>query len=312
MEKSLKEFIHHAWGSQDSEWFPGPQPISIERRHFSMLKRQPYVVCEKTDGIRYMLVSWTFEDRRACVLVDRAFQTRPVAMAVPRDTVLDGELVHGRDGKWLYMIYDAVMIKGQNVSQQPLTERLAAAAKLVKSVLRSTKDVFEMRVKEMVPLESIHELKPLDKFPYETDGIVLTPVNEPVRVGTHETLFKWKPHDRITIDFLVHGKYLCVQDKGQIYPEAEVTTQEVSDGTIVECGYGENGWYPVKVRTDKTHPNNRRTYMRTIVNLRENILLKEFLVFSNGPREEQNSRGNVRQPQQVGSVYSSQLPVAQA
>lgn len=312
MEKSLKEFIHHTWGSQDSEWFPGPQPISIERRHFSMLKRQPYVVCEKTDGIRYMLVSWTFEDRRACVLVDRAFQTRPVAMAVPRDTVLDGELVHGRDGKWLYMIYDAVMIKGQNVSQQPLTERLAAAAKLVKSVLRSTKDVFEMRVKDMVPLESIHELKPLDKFPYETDGIVLTPVNEPVRVGTHETLFKWKPHDRITIDFLVHGKYLCVQDKGQIYPEAEVTTQEVQDGTIVECGYGENGWYPVKVRTDKNHPNNRRTYMRTVVNLRENILLKEFLVFSNGPRPEQDSRGNVRQSQQVGSVYSSQLPVAQA
>ena len=308
MEKSLKGFIQQAWGTQDSEWFPGPQPVSIERRHFSMLKRQPYVVCEKTDGTRYMLVSWTFEERRVCVLVDRAFQTRPVAMAVPRDTVLDGELVQARDGKWLYMIYDAVMVKGQNVASAPLTERLAAAAKLIKGVLRSTKDAFEMRVKEMVPLESIRDLKPLDKFPYETDGIVLTPVNEPVRTGTHETLFKWKPHDRITIDFLVYGKYLCVQDKGQIYPEAEITHQEVSDGTIVECGYGPNGWYPVKVRTDKKHPNNRRTYMRTIVNLRENILLKEFLVFSN----EQDDRGNVRQSQQVGSVYSSQLPVAQA
>lgn len=309
MEKSLKEFIRNAWGTQDSEWFPGPQPISIERRHFPMLKRQPYLVCEKTDGTRYMLVSWTFEERRVSVLVDRAFQTRPVAMAIPRDTVLDGELVQGRDGKWLYMIYDAVLIKGQNVAAQPLTERLAAAAKLIKGVLRSTKDAFEMRVKTMLPLESIHELKPLDQFPYETDGIVLTPVNEPVRTGTHETLFKWKPHDRITIDFLVYGKYLCVQDKGQIYPEAEVTHQNVLDGTIVECGYGDKGWYPVKVRTDKTHPNNRRTYMRTIVNLRENILLKEFLVFSNGKREELDNRGDVRQPQQVGSVYSSQLPV---
>ena len=65
MEKSLKEFIRDAWGTQDSEWFPGPQPISIERRHFPMLKRQPYLVCEKTDGTRYMLVSWTFDERRA-------------------------------------------------------------------------------------------------------------------------------------------------------------------------------------------------------------------------------------------------------
>jgi hypothetical protein len=227
-------------------------------------------------------VSWTFEDRRVCVLVNRAFQTRPVTMAVPRDTILDGELVESKDGKWLYMIYDAVLVKGQDVTKQPLTQRLEAASKLIKSVLKSTKDAFEMRVKTMVPLGNIRELKPLDEFPYETDGLVFTPVNEPVRLGTHETLFKWKPHERITIDFLVHGKYLCVQDKGQIYPEAEITHQKVEEGTIVECGYGEKGWYPVKVRTDKTHPNNRRTYMRTVVNLRENISQKEFLAFSNG------------------------------
>ena len=30
------KFIHHVWGSKD--YFPGPQPISIERKHFPILK----------------------------------------------------------------------------------------------------------------------------------------------------------------------------------------------------------------------------------------------------------------------------------
>ena len=281
MNKSLKEFIAQVWDGSDPERFPGPQPISIERRHFPMLKRQPYVVCEKTDGTRYMLACWTFEDKRTCVIVDRAFQTRDVPMAIPRQTLLDGELVQAKDGKWLYMVYDAVAVNGQVVAHLPLTQRLERAAKLVKGILRSKKDPFEIRVKKMIPLEKIQTLPSLEEFPYETDGIVITPVNERIRTGTHETLFKWKPHNRITIDFLVRGKTLCVQDKGVLHAEAELYHWDAQDGVIVECGYGENGWCPVKIRTDKTHPNNRRTYSRTIVNLRENIQLKEFLQFSN-------------------------------
>ena len=122
----------------------------------------------------------------------------------------------------------------------------------------------------------------LDSFEYETDGLVFTPIEEPIRTGTHETLFKWKPHDRITIDFeLKLGKDLYVQDRGIPYKEAELHIQnqrkDLVDGTIVECGYGDLGWFVEKVRTDKTYANNRRTYFRTCVNLREAIQLKEFI-----------------------------------
>ena len=50
MSSSLREhvvkFIHHVWGSKD--YFPGPQPISIERKHFPILKGAEYVVCENS------------------------------------------------------------------------------------------------------------------------------------------------------------------------------------------------------------------------------------------------------------------------
>ena len=53
--------------------------------------------------------------------------------------------------------------------------------------------------------------------------------------------------------------------------------QEVVD-TIVECKYISHlrKWVPIGVRTDKHHPNNRRTFYKTLENIREDIQLNEF------------------------------------
>jgi hypothetical protein len=133
----------------------------------------------------------------------------------------------------------------------------------------------------MLPLENIGDLPPLDAFEYETDGLVFTPIREPIRMGTHETMFKWKPRERITIDFqLKNGRELFIQERGDVYKEAELhngnVRADLADGTIVECGYGPLGWFVEKVRDDKTYSNNRRTYMRTLVNIREDIRVCEF------------------------------------
>jgi hypothetical protein len=76
----------------------------------------------------------------------------------------------------------------------------------------------------------------------------------------------------------MNGKDLCIQERGQLRKEAELNlkTRPYAAGTILECDYKDLGWMPVKERPDKKHPNNRRTYDRTIVNLREDIKLAEF------------------------------------
>lgn len=268
----MQEFIKTSWGPH----FPGPQPISIERRHFGLFDTQPYLICEKTDGVRYILAS--IPD--GLFIMNRAMHvTRVPSLRVPKDTLLDGELVELKTKKWVYIVYDAVRIKGEDLREQPLTTRLEKARALVKTIVKTAGAPFEIRVKIMYPLERAKDLPHLDAFEYETDGIVLTPVNEPIRLGTHETMFKWKPRERITIDFqLKLGKYLYVQDKGIPYKESELhVPSPLPDGTIVECGYGPTGWFIEKARTDKTHANNRRTYYRTIVNLRENIQLDEII-----------------------------------
>jgi hypothetical protein len=273
----VERFIQEAWGSSDVNRFPGPQPVSIERRHFCLLKRQPYLVCEKTDGVRHLLVS---TPDGTVALVNRAFHVDPVKIRIPKDTLLDGELVKTKTGaKMLFMVYDAVRVKGEDLTRAPLDQRLEKARGALKGIIKTANAPFEVRVKSMWALGS--PIPNLNSFEYETDGLVFTPVNEPIRMGTHETMFKWKPHERITIDFcLQNGKELFVQDRGEPYKEAELHMRnqrpDLANGTIVECGYGDLGWFVEKIRTDKTHPNNRRTYFRTLVNLREKIIVSEF------------------------------------
>ena len=118
------QFIHNVWGSKD--YFPGPQPVSIERRHFPILKGGDYVVCEKTDGERHMLVATTFEGKPHCLLVNRAFDMIEIKINLNKKayegTILDGELYDTT-----LMVYDALLIHGVPVGHLNLYQRLAEA-----------------------------------------------------------------------------------------------------------------------------------------------------------------------------------------
>ena len=299
--KYVVQFIHAKWGSK--EYFPGPQPISIEHKHFPVLKGAEYLVCEKTDGERYMMVALTYEGKRKCVFVNRAFNMFEVPINLKKSaydgTILDGELYEDT-----LMVYDAVWVNGESVWNRNLNERLDAARSVMKSIIYMKSDQYRLKCK------TFHQMRDFGTFMDEylptvqqkIDGLVFTPVNEPIRIGTHETMFKWKPQEKNTVDFLMKREpsretpgfkpgapawRLYVQEKGKLFFESEIPFNRMDDepwfedGAIVECKYitweSPMWWRPIKRRTDKTYPNNRRTFYRTIVNIKENIQMKEFL-----------------------------------
>jgi hypothetical protein len=294
-------FIHHVWGSKD--YFPGPQPISIETKHFPILKRGDYLVCEKTDGERHMMVALTFDGKKKCVFVNRTFKMFEVSINLKKSayegTILDGELYEDT-----LMVYDAVIVCGESVWNKSLMDRLEASKTLIKSIIHMKYDKYHIKSK------TFHHMRDFKSFMDDylptveqvVDGIVFTPVNEPIRLGTHETMFKWKPREKNTVDFLLKREpsretpgavpggqawRLYVQEKGKLFFESEIPTDKIEDepwfedGAIVECMYMNDDspmwWRPLKRRYDKIHPNNRRTFYRTIVNIKENIQMKEFL-----------------------------------
>ncbi len=301
LHKYVIDFIHSRWGSKD--YFPGPQPISIERKHFPILKGGDYMVCEKTDGERHMMIALMYEGKKKCLFVNRAFNMFEVSINLKKNayegTILDGELY----GDTL-MVYDAVLVAGQSVWNKTLTDRLEASRGLMKSIIYMKSDQFRLKCK------TFHHMRDFNVFMDEylptvqekIDGLVFTPINEPIRIGTHETMFKWKPQEKNTVDFLMKREpsretpgfkagtpawRLYVQEKGKLFFESEIPFNRIDDepwfedGAIVECKYvtweEPMWWKPLKRRTDKTHPNNRRTFYRTIVNIKENVQMKEFL-----------------------------------
>lgn len=280
--------IQKAWGiALNKRVFPGPQPVSIERRHFHILKKNDYVVCEKTDGVRHMLLVFVFEDRKVSILVNRALEMFELKLRFPKNayngTLLDGELYEDK-----FMVYDIVVGEGHNVMHKNFVDRLEIMEKIIKSTLTSKLDKIKLKLKTFHLLSDFETFMKdyLPTLDQKVDGLVFTPVNEPVRVGTHETLFKWKERDHNTIDFFVKREYgqwrLYVQEKGELI--FETITKEIPwlrEGMIVECQYMVDEvpmwWKPIKERTDKKHPNNRRTFYRTLINIKEDIKIEEFL-----------------------------------
>jgi len=300
LEKDLLHFLHSTWGTIETikdhnfkNFFPGPQPVSIERRHFELLSSSaPYVVCEKTDGVRHVLLAKMFDGKKVCVLINRAFHMTLLPLTLPKKayegsgTVLDGELVQSKSkpNKKLFMVYDAVCVGGGvgNVRSGTLIDRLTVADReVVSKIMRLEKDTVIVAVKKFYDAKTqVRQLVEGTHFDYETDGIVFTPANDPVKVGTHDTMFKWKPLEQNTIDFLVRGGTLYLQEKGQLFREGELVGEEnplLVDEKIVECQFVEIGkWKLIGVRTDKTYPNSRFTYYRTLVNIKEDIKISEF------------------------------------
>lgn len=291
MNDYVKDFILKTWGVKDR--FPGPQPISIEFKHFPILRNNDYVVCEKTDGVRHMMVALMYEGKKQCVFVNRNFQMFSVPLHFKKSifdgTILDGELCGDT-----FLVYDAVMVEGKIIGHENFLGRLDHMERVTKGIIGLKSDRVKVRLKKFHIMKEfkyfMNEYLPTVKEPI--DGLVFTPVNEQVLMGTHETMFKWKPKEKNTIDFLAkvddRGVWrLYVQEKGKLYMEGEIPADKVAitplleDGAILECMYMENDtpmwWKPLLKREDKNYPNNRRTFYRTLVNIKEDIKMNEFL-----------------------------------
>jgi mRNA guanylyltransferase len=215
--------------------FPGAQPVSFARKHFAELQRTDYFLCEKTDGIRCLLYLTSFvgngEDGgvEAQFLIDRKNEYYYIptdALHLPRDvsnfqtfhtgTLLDGELVRqdcgGGRTRLVYLIFDALCMLGESITDRPFHVRLGKIGALVmepyKNFARAyPSDVdaqpFGLQLKKMeVSYGSQMMFRVvLPKLPHGNDGLIFTCKNTPYVAGTDPHILKWKPPHENTIDF---------------------------------------------------------------------------------------------------------------
>ncbi len=234
---------------QNEASFPGPMPAAFSRRHFAMVQSNDYMVSEKSDGLRYMMLV----NSSGVYLFDRLFDFYLVSgcdvlttlLASNEVTVLDGELVrHQKSKRPMYLIFDAVVIDGSPVGNKKLTERLEAVRDKVIVPYRAAMDdgrldeatlPFTMLGKAFHKKAAIGQLFSQSikrseggdrifsdsRRCHKTDGIIFTPVNSSYRPTTAAPILKWKFLDKQSVDLKLrfdqrHERWMlyCTGDRG--------------------------------------------------------------------------------------------------
>lgn len=249
--------------------FPGAQPVSFARNHFQELQRTDYYLCEKTDGIRCLLYLTAFVgtaegDIEAQFLIDRKndyYYIPRDAIHLPRQgnlqgfhqgTLLDGELVRQSSGngksKLVYLIFDALCLDGQNITNRQLDIRLGKIRAFVYEpwvdfAKQYPEDAqaqpFQLQLKKMeLPYGTEMMFRDiLPKLPHGNDGLIFTCKTTPYVAGTDPHILKWKPPHENTIDFRLHlGQFPMEEDEDGVYedwdakPEIELLVNHGDQG----------------------------------------------------------------------------------
>ncbi|KAI0256658.1 mRNA capping enzyme [Lactifluus subvellereus] len=208
--------------------FPGSQPVSFSAGDLERLEHEDYWVCEKSDGIRVLLVVLTnldTSDQIVCI-VDRHNMYREITgLYFPhyehperplRSTIVDGELVidvdpHTKRETLRFLCFDCLVADNQNIMSRALDKRywrlkevfFKPYAKMLRDHPHMTgSQPFDIQVKEVNFSYSIDKVfLDIPNLQHVNDGLIYTSVSTPYVPGTDQNILKWKPPSENSIDF---------------------------------------------------------------------------------------------------------------
>jgi hypothetical protein len=213
-KSNFLEQVSDLWSglSHHKNRFPGPNPCSIEKSDFEVIRRQEY------KNLR--------EDRWVQNAADR-LHVRGVqaghahleglgCLRDPVEKVSEG-VVPGhcpgwrtcadQRGEWVWMGFDAIIVGGIPVYRDPLEDRLEALRRSMHCYRHSPGEV-ELRLKSYYnTLEEYQQYLP--GLQHNVDGIILTPARLGITVGRHRQMYKLKNAGDHTVDFCTR-KTVCM------------------------------------------------------------------------------------------------------
>lgn len=218
------------------KYFIGVQPKTLELINLidtSIVNiTKDYCVTDKADGERYLLYVHT--DKKVYLINNRLNIKYTGLSHTITKTILDGEYVtkdKNGDKMDLFVAFDIYYLKGNNVSANPLIKDTGKTRlNLLKDFIKlgftkeSTDNNMVIKVKDFYHKDIFKSAKKILKNfknidnVYKIDGLIYTPTNlpvggfaegdEPKLSGSWNRVFKWKPPEENTIDFLVNFKGL--------------------------------------------------------------------------------------------------------
>ncbi|KAK7826784.1 mrna-capping enzyme [Quercus suber] len=144
---------------------------------------------------------------------------------------------------------------------------------------------FRVRRKDFWLLSTVNKVLEL-KLSHESDGLIFQGWDDPYVPRTHEGLLKWKFANMNSVDFLfeVNGdnrQLLFLHERGRkrlMEGNYRVAFKDGIDpssysGKIIECSWDseKDEWIFMRIRLDKSTPNDFNTYKKVVRSIRDNI-----------------------------------------
>ncbi len=213
---------------------PGIRSDNLSKSNYEQVLNNNFKVCEKTDGVRFML--W-INDINESYLFNRQLDYFKIEnkSRFSNNTILDGELVVSRVGDTVeltYLIFDVIKYDNQDL-ENGIDDRL----EFINLDLNSDEQNFQFIDSKPDEFNNFEKIKIRKKTFYEIneicivtnkidnnhytdngistkcDGLVFTPKNESYK---NIITYKWKPTELNTIDLRLYKEGL-VEEKPTLY-----------------------------------------------------------------------------------------------
>jgi len=245
----IHEFLKKIWKTRYLTPNPISMPVSLERKDLDFLKshQDTYVVSEKTDGVRYLLICNRDSSKNFySVMVDRNFNSYEVEVignnSFFEGSIFDGELVweyysNLHPPRQMFYVFDVLCCKGIDCQTENYIQRLEVINNTFSYSMSREKDlkfskeewitkaqqisreenkIISLRNKNNLGFSSKTCFR-LSKFDFLTrhsknivhnqDGLIFTPIDEIIKKGKNEKAYKWKWSH--SLDFLFKFSFNC-------------------------------------------------------------------------------------------------------
>lgn len=229
-------------------------------------------------------------------------------------TLIDGEMiidtVPDSGLKRRYLAYDLMALGAVSKTKLPFSERWKMLEdeiirpryhekKQFESGAKSNPlykydmELFSVRRKDFWLLSTVKRVLKefIPSLCHDADGLIFQGWDDPYVTRTHEGLLKWKYPEMNSVDFLFELTndnrqlvFLYERGKKKLMDGARIAFTDDVDpssvaGRIVECSWNkeEQCWACMRIRSDKSTPNDINTYRKVMRSITDNITEEKLL-----------------------------------
>jgi hypothetical protein len=325
--------LNTSWGCAASiRHSMAPRCVQLSRANMSLLQTMPYTAAEKTHGER-MLMLFTRLPYPAIIFVDRERRFLQVRGDAPAfffngNSLFDGELIEVDGCRIEYRIFDMARIGGEPFGFRNYLARMREVQRVLKLDGLKMPDPLTLLSKcPCLATDLPYLLTRMEDLNAAYDGIVFTPINRGISLGTDRHTLKYKL-GRTTADLHLSadGQTLCTHldgsalvecstvaeisalgkmvlmklDTGEVVPSS-VDLPAIIEFAIIRRGSHKGAGFALKYegeRKEKRLPNHAKTVASVLVEVIEGITLQEIVKVVQAPyahRAQEHSRAGMEE-----------------